>query len=105
MSRFEIRDVPLRDTVVVTVTTPPEGIADAMGRAIGQAFTAAEHAGVVPTGPPYARYFHLGVDRIEFEAGVPVDHAAPSDNGARPGCSAAAAPPSPSTSGRTTRCR
>jgi effector-binding domain-containing protein len=56
-----------------------------MGDALGQAFTAVEHVGAVPAGPPFARYFHLGADRIEFEAGVPVDRAVPSGDGARPG--------------------
>jgi effector-binding domain-containing protein len=85
VSRFEIRDVPRQDTLVVAMTTPPDHIADAMGSALGRAFAAAEHAGTAPAGPPFARYVHVGPDRIEFEAGIPVVHPVAAGDGARPG--------------------
>jgi effector-binding domain-containing protein len=44
-----------------------------------------EHTGTAPAGPPFARYVHVGPDRIEFEAGIPVVHPVPGGDGARPG--------------------
>ena len=85
MPAFEIRDVPRQDTLVVEVSTPPDRIGDAMGRALGRAFAVAERVGATPTGAPFARYVHLGPDRIEFEAGVPVDHPVDGGDGARHG--------------------
>jgi effector-binding domain-containing protein len=85
MPRFEIRDVPRQDTLVVGMTAAPDEIGDAMGAAIGAAFAAAGRIGVEPVGPPFARYFHVGSDRIEFEAGLPVGHPVTGGDGARAG--------------------
>jgi effector-binding domain-containing protein len=95
MTRFEIREVPRQDAIVVSITTPTDQIGDAMGKALAQAFAAAERAGTVPTGPPFARYVHVGPDGIQFEAGVPLGHPVRGSDGAKAavlgGCRAAVA--------------
>jgi effector-binding domain-containing protein len=72
----EIHDLPPRETAVVAVDVPQAGLAEAIGRAIGEVESAMEEAGVTLAGPPFARYLAFG-ERIQAEVGFPVRRTAP----------------------------
>jgi effector-binding domain-containing protein len=74
---IEIHELHPRETAVVRVEAPVDGLPKAIGEAIGEIEARMAEAGVAVDGPPFARYLSFDPQRIEAEIGCPVRRPAP----------------------------
>jgi effector-binding domain-containing protein len=84
MPEFEIRSIPRQHTAAVRMSSPLDGIGEAMGEAFPKVFAAIGKAGGTPAGPPLARYFEMGPEVVEFECAIPIATPFEADGEVRP---------------------
>lgn len=76
---IERRELPPTRTAVVRGRAYPGDVSGFLGHAFASVARTLTAQGVAPSGPPFARYHHIGAD-FEVEAGFPIDGAVtPSD--------------------------
>jgi effector-binding domain-containing protein len=81
----EIHEVRARETAVVRLEVPPEGLKHAIVAGLAEVGELVQQAGVGFAGPPFARYLEWGPERCLAEVGVPVIRPAPKVGRVGPG--------------------
>jgi effector-binding domain-containing protein len=67
-----IRDMPARPAAIALEASAPELLGTALGAAFEEVAAALARQGLMPAGPPFARYLFHSPERVEFEAGFPI---------------------------------
>jgi effector-binding domain-containing protein len=71
--KFEIKEIGIQKTLILTMTVPSSQISQKMGEAYGKLFAYLGQKGITPTGAPFAVYKQYDPKgNTTFDAGVPV---------------------------------
>lgn len=72
---IEVKAVEARLVASIRVTTTPDAIGGVLGELLPEVWSSLAGRGVTPVGPPFARYYEYGADRVDLEAGLPLSEA------------------------------
>src|SRR5690242_15820316 len=72
MYAVELKEIEPRIVASIRITSPWERFGKALGEVLEEVGRYLSRIGVEPAGPPFARYYSIGDNAVEFEAGLPI---------------------------------
>jgi AraC family transcriptional regulator len=75
----EVREIQSQPAIAIRATIKANAIGDTLGQIYPRVWNFVTASGGQPSGPPYARYYHVEPERVELEGGIPVATRMPAD--------------------------